>query len=247
MKYSILFPVKDQSELILKNLKEVVIPFFDKQNIDYEILVCLDGSSKEQLQIFNDGVKALPKEIILTPYMDKKGKGHNVNRLIECCNGDYCLFMDADMATDLNVFPLMTKDIGKYTCYIGSRNQKGSIYEKKQTLMRQMMHFVSRKLIRYKFHLKGVRDTQCGFKMFKSDVAKLMITKQTIDGFAFDVEYLYFLSLNGYTIKEYPVIWKDNPASTISNGINEAKRFVKQLKLIKKNKKNYILKEEEKI
>ena len=247
MKLSLLFPVKDQSERIITNLRDEVIPYFDKQNIDYEILVCLDGSNDEQVKLFEDNMDKLGKEVILTPYQAKRGKGHNVNRLIEECHGEYCLFMDADLATDLSVFPLMAADFGKYDCYIGSRNAKGSKYAQKQTLIRQLMHFVSRKLIKWKFHLKGVKDTQCGFKMFRSAVAKQIIKVQIIDGFAFDVEYLYFLSLNGYTMKEYPVIWKDNPASSISNAKKEAKEFTRQLKLIKKNKANYILKEGEKL
>ena len=247
MKLSLLFPCKDQSERLLENLKNIVIPYFDKQNIEYEIMVCLDGSNEEQLKIFDEGKDKLGKEVIVTEYQAKRGKGHNVQRLILECHGEYCLFMDADLATDLSVFPLMAADFGKYDCYVGSRNAKGSVYEKRQTIIRQLMHFVSRKLIKMKFHLKDVKDTQCGFKMLRTEVGRQIAQRQIIDGFAFDVEYLYFLTLNGYKIHEYPVIWKDNPASSISNARKEAKEFTRQLKLIKKNKDSYILPEGEKL
>ena len=54
-----------------------------------------------------------------------------------------------------------------------------------------------------------------------------------------------FLHLNGYSIQEYPAIWEDDPDSTLQGVVSSSKRFYKDLRAIKKNKKHYLEKEGE--
>jgi dolichyl-phosphate beta-glucosyltransferase len=96
-----------------------------------------------------------------------------------------------------------------------------------------------------RFHL-GYSETQCGFKLFRKDLAKALAKHQIIDGFAFDVEYLYFCHLNGFDIQEVPCEWNDGEKSTIEKAAKTSMNFVGDMKRIKKNKKNYILTLEEK-
>ena len=72
-----------------------------------------------------------------------------------------------------------------------------------------------------------------------------MVKRQIISGFAFDVEYCYFLQLNGFKIKDIPCIWRNDPDSSVKV-VKNSMKFMKDLRLIKKNKKNYILTPEEK-
>ena len=58
------------------------------------------------------------------------------------------------------------------------------------------------------FVFKGIKDTQCGFKLFRTDVAKKIVSYQMINGFAFDVELLYIAKKMGYRVLEAPVKWK---------------------------------------
>lgn len=58
------------------------------------------------------------------------------------------------------------------------------------------------------FVFKGIKDTQCGFKLFRTDVAKKIVSYQRIKGFAFDVELLYIARKMGYRVLEAPVKWK---------------------------------------
>lgn len=248
MKLSIILPVRNQTDKLLKNLKEKIIPFFDGQNILYDILIESDGSSKEEEEKLEDALKTMPLQVKHIPYENKFGKGYAIKKAILASNSDYVLFMDVDLSTDLSAFNEIKKDIGKYDCFIGSREAKGAKIVEKQPFIRRLTHWGCRTLIRYKFHLKGITDTQCGFKMFKTDIAKLMVKHQIIDTFAFDVEYIYFLSLNHFSIKEIPVIWKDDPDSSISPKLmNISWNFYSALRIIKKNKKNYLLTEEERM
>ncbi len=244
MKLSVILPVRNQTEKLLKNLKEKIIPFYDKEGIVYDILIESDGSSEEEEKKLEEGLKEMPLQVKHVPFENRRGKGYAVKRAILFSDADYVLFMDADLSTDLSAHDEIKKDLGKYDAFIGSRDAKGANILEKQTFVRRLTHWGSKTLIKHKFHLRGITDTQCGYKMFKSDIAKLMVKHQIIDGFAFDVEYVYFLSLNGFSIKEIPVTWKNDADSSVSP-LKASLHFYQALRLIKKNKKNYILSQEE--
>ena len=62
----------------------------------------------------------------------------------------------------------------------------------------------------------GMRDTQCGSKVFKRRAIKEIIDDMKITGFAFDVEMLYRLTKKGYKIREVPIKWVNNEDSKVS-------------------------------
>ena len=244
MKLSVIFPVKNQSEKLFRNIKEKALPYFNALGIPFEFVIVIDASDEENQKIAESEMKGLPENVFVTPYENHPGKGHNVQKGILASSGDYCLFMDADLATDLKITEKMLEVIDNYDCQIASRHMKGATIAVKQTAKRRFVSWGSRVLIRMMFHL-GLHDTQCGFKLFRTDVAKMMAKKQIIDGFAFDVEYLYFLKVNGFTVNEVPCYWKDDEDSTIKNASKASINFFKEMLKIKKNKKNYKLSEEE--
>ncbi|GAH15860.1 unnamed protein product, partial [marine sediment metagenome] len=80
----------------------------------------------------------------------------------------------------------------------------------------------------------GVRDTQCGFKLYTREAADKLILAQTIMGFSFDLEHLYLGRKYGLRIAEVPVQWIDAPGSTVDTR-KEVQRFLKSLLKIKIN------------
>ena len=246
MKISLLFPCKNQAEKLIKNMKEQVLPYFDKLGILYDCIIINDHSDEENEKLFEEGMKEMPLQVRLIKNEREGGKGNAVRAGIEESDADYVLFMDSDLATDLGCMDKIIPDLGKYEAFMASRDLKGSIINPKQTFLRRIFHFGSRTLIKMKFHFKQIKDTQCGFKCFQAKIAKEMAKRQIVAGFAFDVEYCYFLELNGYKIKEFPVYWRNDKDSSIKNARKASKAFFHDMKCIKKNKKNYILNEEEK-
>ncbi len=243
MKISVLLPEKNQSGKLLQHLKESILPYFDSASVEYEVLVCPNGCSEEEMEALNEASKTLPPQVKVLPNADP-GKGEGVKQGILASSGDYCLFMDADLATGLDAFSKVLPLLEKEDAIIASRDAKGSVYGQKQPFVRRLTHFLSRQIIAFMFRLK-VKDTQCGYKAFRANVAKQMVAKQIVTGFAFDVEYLYFLRLNGFSIAEIPCVWTDDPDSTIKNKKKVYTAFYKDLRRIKKNKKNYLLNTEE--
>lgn len=246
MKLSYVFPVRNQSEKLLHNLFEKGIPHFDALGITYECLIVYDGSNEAERKIMEEAAKDFPLQVKLIPYEDHSGKGHNVQKGILAATGDYVLFMDADFATSLDTIEKILPDIAKFDCFFASRHCNGAKINAKQTPKRRFVSFCSRCLIKMKFRFKGVHDSQCGYKLFRADLAKAMATRQIVDRFAFDVEYFYFLKLNGFSWKEIPCVWTDDADSTIGHAGRHSRDFMEDMRRIKKNKKNYILSDEEK-
>lgn len=162
------------------------------------------------------------------------GKGSAVKRGMLAANGQYILFADADNSTPIEeVQKLLHKlDSEGYDVAIGSRAASGA-QEAHRSLLRRTMSGGLRWIVRNIFRI-GVRDTQCGFKMYSRVAAHRLHTAQTILGFSFDLEILYLASKLGYKIAEVPVSWIDAPGSKVDTR-KEAQRFLRDLLKIKFN------------
>lgn len=232
MKLSVIIPCYNEA-------KEL----FDKAQIVKEKLLSL--SIQTELILVNDGSKDNTEHVINTitgvkasGYRENRGKGGAVKQGIIDSTGDYILFMDADLSTDLSAIDTLIPMLGQEKFIMGSRHHKNSKMPIKQPLKRRFIGWCCRKLVNAKFHMH-YKDTQCGFKCIEANLAKKIIEKQTINGFAFDVEYLYIAKLNGIKVVEIPVIWSDDRGSTVSPWKSSVK-FFKDMKLIKKNKQKYL-------
>lgn len=240
MKLSVIFPVKNQTAKLIENLRKIGLPYYDKLGIPYEFLIVSDGSDEPNQKALELALKDLPDTVKLLPYENKLGKGHNVQKGFLAAQGDYVMFMDADFATDLSTLEKILPEIDRYDAFCASRHCAGAEILSKQSFSRRVISGLSRLLIHQRFHFKDLHDTQCGYKLFRADVAKLLAKKQKIDGFAFDVEYLYMLQLNGYTYKEVPCVWKDDPSSSMGNPLKASIKFFFDMGQVKKHKDSYV-------
>ena len=82
--------------------------------------------------------------------------------------------------------------------------------------------------------LRGINDTQCGFKLFRQSVATDLFTVSSIDGYGFDLELLYVAQQRGYHIAEIPVNWSHQPGSKF-RVIRDGFAMLRELTLIKQN------------
>ena len=235
MKLSIVIPCYNESKDITKNV-ETVKAALKALKQDYELILVNDGSKDNTKEVIESikGVKALS-------YDANRGKGGAVKYGIENATGDYVLFMDADLSTDLEAIKRVMEIAPNYDMVIGSRHAKDSVIKKKQPALRVFIGWCCRLLVNMKFHF-NFKDTQCGFKLIKTDVAKKIVAKQVVNNFAFDVEYIYIAKLNNLSINEMGVIWSDDRGSTVSP-LKSSIKFFKDLSFIKKHKKTYLFEE----
>lgn len=231
MKLSIVIPCYNESKDIVKNV-ETVKNYLNSKAIEYELLLVNDGSKDNTKEVIESipGVKALS-------YDKNRGKGGAVKYGIENATGDYVLFMDADLSTDISAIEKVMELAPSYDFIIGSRHAKGSVIKKKQPALRVFIGWCCRLLVRMMFHTK-LKDTQCGFKAMRIDIARKIAEKQLVTNFAFDVEYIYIAILNKVNMCELGITWSDDRGSTVSP-LKSSIKFFKDLGFIKRHKKQY--------
>ena len=159
------------------------------------------------------------------------GKGYSIARGMMRASGDIVLFTDADLSTPISEFEKLIRGFEEgYDVVIGSRSLKSSLVERKpwyRGLMSRMFNLVV-KLV----SIRGIHDTQCGFKAYRREVAHRVAMLQRIYGFAFDVEHLYIAKKSGYKIKEVGVEWEHKDGSTLSP-LNSSLSMFRDLLLIR--------------
>ncbi len=238
-KVSIVVPCYNEAQDIAK--KSEVVKDYLKNNKDYHFDVVLvnDGSKDNTEEVIKsiEGVHAVS-------YHPNGGKGHAVREglrySVDTLDSDYILFMDADLSTDLSAVEKCLSLLEEGNDFVlGSRHDKESDIRIKQPFKRRFISKCSRIIIKSMFHFKKIKDTQCGFKGMKKEVAKILVDKSKMDGFSFDVEYLYIVKLRQFSYISFPVIWSDDRGSTVSP-LRSSVRFFKDLFKIKRNKKHYL-------
>lgn len=184
------------------------------RNLEFEIIIVDDGSRDETLalaRIFEESdfrVRALA-----CPHM---GKGAAVRMGMLNARGLCVLFMDADRATPLDEIPKLLAAIQDgHDVAIGSRAQRSGEVEVKRSFGRSLVGRTFSFFVNV-FALRGIADTQCGFKMFRRDAAAAVFGKQKLDGFAFDVEILLIARRLSLAIAEVSVNWTAQPGSKLN-------------------------------
>lgn len=230
---SIIIPCYNEGNKLTNNIP-LVYNYLDNLNVSYEIICVNDGSTDLETQNIVSNITFKNTKFI--SYQKNRGKGYAVKQGLEAAIGNTILFMDADLSVDLFAIKMALK-YKDYDVVIGSRRHHDSMIPKPQGPVRKFIGICCIILTRLITGIK-VKDTQCGFKSFKKDIAKQLISKQTIDRWAFDVEYLYIATLNNFSIKEIPVIWENDEDSRVSP-IKSSISFFKELIKISKNKYLY--------
>lgn len=236
---SIVIPCYNEGKLLTINLAKL-IKFMNIRDIKYEIIAINDGSTDNSKELLNNYKDTLFLdnnliELKFISYKQNRGKGYAIKKGIEKAEGEYILFMDADFSTDLNEIINFWENKKIANILIGSRVSNNT---KNKNLVRKFISFCCHSLTSFIVPL-NIKDTQCGFKFFKSEIAKKIVKHQYIDRFCFDIEYLYIAKLNNIKVKEIEVKWIDDKNSTVKI-IKDSIKFFKDLIKIRKNKKEYI-------
>ena len=197
----------------------------------WELIVADDGSKDQTVELLQRTGFANMRVLVAEK---NGGKGMAVKRGVMAARGKYILFSDADNSTPIEeVSKLLAHlETGQYDVAVGSRAADGAEVSKK-SLFRKVLSGGLRWIVKAFFRI-GVKDTQCGFKMYTRDAANRLHTAQTIDGFSFDLEILYLAGKFGFRVAEVPVSWVDAPGSKVDTR-KEIQRFIRDLLIIKGN------------
>lgn len=211
---SVVIPAYNEEKRLPDTIRRVE-QYLSEQNYTWELLVVDDGSKDRTVEVAQAAFGSPNSRVQKNPR--NMGKGATVRNGMLAARGDYRLFSDADLSTPIEEVEKLLKAVleGGYQVSIGSRALKESKLEKRQPLYREMMGRTFN-LIVQTIALGGIKDTQCGFKLFTREAAEKVFPEQELPGFSFDVEILVLARSHGYRIAEIPVRWIDSPASRVS-------------------------------
>jgi len=96
---------------------------------------------------------------------------------------------------------------------IGSRATRGAAIEVQRSPVREAGSRLFANVARYAMGLRGIADTQCGFKFYQRDAGRAIYGKVRTDGYMFDIEALLIARKLGYRVQEVPLRWMNEPDS----------------------------------
>ncbi|HEY6147339.1 MAG TPA: dolichyl-phosphate beta-glucosyltransferase [Thermoanaerobaculia bacterium] len=182
---------------------------------DWEVVLVDDGSTDGTSEIARAAARdaGLPVEIHSLPR--NRGKGAAIRAGVLASRGDPILVSDADLSTPLSEFEKLAGRLPEHPIAIGSRAIDEDLVRRKQPPHRRALGKLGNVLVRV-FAVHGIRDTQCGFKLFRGAVARELFRDAQVDRFAYDMEILHLAQRRGLAIAEVPVLWFNAPGSKVS-------------------------------
>ncbi|MDQ8706631.1 glycosyltransferase family 2 protein [Streptomyces sp. LHD-70] len=180
----------------------------------WEIVVVDDGSGDRTRAIAEEAAAA-DARIQVVAYDRNRGKGYALRQGVAHTRGRRVLVTDADLATPVEELEHLEKELGGgCAAAVGSRARPGSTIETHQSRRRELLGRGGNFLIRA-VAVPGIRDTQCGFKLFDGAHARAAFAAARTDGWAIDVEVLQYLRGRGLAIAEVPVRWAHQEGSKV--------------------------------
>jgi glycosyltransferase involved in cell wall biosynthesis len=199
----LIIPAFSEAKRLPTTLQKVA-DFIRKQNYLSEVLVIENGSQDATYQIAREF--ADKNKTFQVHHTDVRGKGLAVRTGMLAARGEFRMMLDADLSMPIAQIERFVPLLHKGTdIVIASREAPGAV-RYNEPVYRHLGGRVINTVIRV-LALPGLQDTQCGFKCFKAAVAEDLFSKQTMDGWSFDIEVLYIARKRGYSIVELPIPW----------------------------------------
>jgi len=214
MKLSIVIPVYNEEYRIKDTLYDI-FDYLKNNNLEKEseILLVNDGSVDNSVGLIYKIQKDIP-QIKLINNQVNQGKGAVVRQGILESTGDWILFMDADNSTNIKELDKFLKYQDSYDVIIGSRDLPESQVVVSQSIIKRILGDLGNLWIQVLL-IGGIRDTQCGFKFFRKDVAYQVFKILSMKKWSFDIEVLALAKHYKYQIKEVAIEWKNDERSNV--------------------------------
>lgn len=228
---SVIIPVYKEEKRLKESLPTIVKYLTDTFD-QFEILIALDPPKGNTETISRN----IYKHIKFIENVKRMGKGYSVKSGMLVAQYEIVLFLDADLSTPISAIETLFPHIDEYPLVIGSRNLAESNIKGQQAILRNALGNVYPLIVRTLI-INDLKDTQCGFKLFRKEIIRPVFLKQTINGFAFDTEILLIAKKLGYKIKEVPIEWSNSSESKLNvfkdpfiMGIDVFKIFINKIK-----------------
>ena len=198
------------------------------EGVDLEIIVVDDGSPDDTAARARDAGAD-----IVVRHDRNLGKGAAIRSGVLVANGRSIVFTDADLSYSPDQIPAIVETIERgWDVVVGSRRHLDTTTLVRAGRLREIggraINLLTRAVL-----LGHYRDTQCGLKGFRSDVARLIFSHSFVDGFAFDVEVFHLVERYHLSLTEVPVRVANSSRSTV-RVVRDAMRLIRDLFLVRR-------------
>jgi len=213
---SVIVPAFNEAERIGKTLRRLH-SYLAQVSFGAEILVMVDGASDQTAAVVRQLAREIP-ELKLFERAVNRGKGFTVKEGMRAAKGQLRLFCDADNSTDIAHFDKMKPlfDQG-FDIVIASRNDTdvaGAEQAVAQPWYKRAIGRLGNRIVQ-RLAVRGIWDTQCGFKAFRAAAAERIFSQTTIERWGFDIEVLALAQALNYRIGIIPAHWINDKRSHV--------------------------------
>lgn len=210
---SIVIPAHNEESRLPPSLAQID-GFLQKQPYDAEVIIVENGSRDRTHKVALDCAGEYPYLRVLQSPDNLRGKGLAVKQGMQAAQGDWRFICDADLSMRIDeLVKFLPPASDGYDILIASREAPGAL-RVDEPEYRHIMGRVATYIIKAAA-IGDYEDTQCGFKMFRGQVADDLFAVQRMNGIGFDVELLYIAKRRGYKVKEVPITWYYDTYSTM--------------------------------
>ena len=209
MDLSIVLPALNEAGKIRDDVKAAA-DFLHRSDFSGEVIVVDDGSSDATAREARETDIPASVKLHVIRYAVNRGKGYAVQAGVNHSTGEYVMFADAGLCVPFDNALRGINLIRSGQCDIahGSRVRRYGQFGQPKPLTRLVLSAALRLgLVLFMGLRDGITDTQCGFKIYRGNVARSLYAELFTEGFGFDVEILLRALKRGYTVKEFPVDW----------------------------------------
>jgi len=211
---SIVIPCYNEEQRLPRTIEQIE-RYLAGKGLSHEVILVDDGSSDGTRTIM-DAAAERNRSVRVEALPHNRGKGRALAEGVAAARGAEILVTDADLSTPIEELDRLSAELRKGAgVAIASRALPGSRVEVSQPIYRVLMGKAFNLLVQAVL-LPGIWDTQCGFKLFRADVAHEVFAELTTDGFGYDPEVLYRAKKRGVRIAEVPVVWRNSAPTTVS-------------------------------
>ena len=232
---TIVIPAYNETKRIISTLNKIdeYINLNQKASL-LKVKVINDGSLDDTEKVVRSWIEGASRNkncFSVESYFPNKGKGYAVNYGFRNITTDLVMYSDADSASPVEEAEKLIYFVENgFDVVCGSRILKGDNVKVSMGIKRRSIGFVFHMILSV-LGLADIKDTQCGFKLFRTKAAQKIINLQKCFNYAFDVEYLFLAKRLGFKIKEVPVNWCHVEGSKINIFADSIKMLTGVLKI----------------